>query len=80
MIDWKVRVKNPLLLSQIALSIFAPILAYFGLTAEDLTTWESVFDLIINALSNPYVVFTIFISLWNAINNPTVKGLGDKEK
>jgi phi LC3 family holin len=79
-IDWKARLKNPLFLVQLFLAIFVPILGYFGLTAKDLTTWKSVLDLIVNALSNPYVVSLIVVSLWNAINDPTSKGLGDKNK
>ena len=35
----KVRVKNPVFWVQIVLSILTPILAYAGLTAQDLTTW-----------------------------------------
>lgn len=79
-IDWKKRFKNPLFIAQLGLSMFAPILAYYGLTAQDLTTWKSVGDLIVNAISNPYVVGTIVVSVWNAINNPLSKGFGDQEE
>lgn len=77
MINWKVRFKNPIFLSQLALSIFVPILSYFGLTAQDLTTWGSVFNLLFKAFSNPYVVGLIVISLWHAVNDPTTKGIED---
>jgi len=80
MINMKVRIKNPVFWSQILLSVFVPILGYFGLTAQDLTTWQSVYDLIVNALANPYVVGLIVVSLWNAINDPTTKGLRDSEQ
>lgn len=78
-INWKDR-KNGIFVAQILLSIFMPILGYFGLTAQDLTTWSSLFELIVKALSNPYVLGTIIVSVWNAVNNPTIKGLGDKEQ
>lgn len=77
MINWKVRFRNPIFWTQIALSVFVPILAYFELTAQDLITWGSVFNLIVNAFSNPYVVGMVVVSVWNAINNPISKGLQD---
>lgn len=77
MINWKVRFKNPIFLVQLALALFLPILSYFGLTAQDLTTWGSVFNLLFKAISNPYVVGLIVVSLWHAINDPTTKGIED---
>lgn len=52
----KVRVKNPVFWVQIVLSILTPVLAYAGLTAQDLTTWSKVGELIVGAISNPYVL------------------------
>lgn len=40
MINWKVRMKNPMFWVQILLSVIMPILAYLGLTAEDLSSWS----------------------------------------
>ncbi|AOH54503.1 phage holin [Peribacillus muralis] len=77
MINWKVRFKNPLFITQLFLAVFVPILGYFGLTAQDLTTWGSVYNLLVDSLSNPYVVVIMVISLWNAINDPTTKGVKD---
>lgn len=79
-INWKVRFKNRVFLAQILLAFFVPILAYYGLTAQDLTTWKSLFDLIVDALSNPYVVFTVGVSIFNAVNDPTTQKLSDSEK
>lgn len=79
-INFKVRFKNPMFLAQIILAIGAPLLAYYGLTAQDLTTWGSVFNLIRDALLNPYVLGMIAISLYNALIDPTVAGLGDSKQ
>ena len=54
-INWKVRFKNPLFLAQLGMSILVPILAYAGLTVQDLTTWKALSDLLLGAFSNPYV-------------------------
>ena len=76
-INFKVRFKNPAFLFNIGLAIATPILSYFGLTFSDMTTWHGIGDLIFKALGNPYVVGLIAVSVWNAINDPTVSGFSD---
>lgn len=76
----KVRFKNPVFIFQIVLSIFTPILAYAGLSVKDLTTWKALIDLIINAISNPYVLSLVAVSVWNALNDPTTHGLSDSKQ
>lgn len=80
MINFKVRFKNPTFLIQLFLTLLVPVLSYYGLTAQDLTTWSALFELIKDALSNPYVLGTVAIGLWNAINDPTTKGVSDSEQ
>ena len=76
----KVRVKNPVFWVQIFLSILTPILAYAGLTAQDLTTWAKLGEVFIMALSNPYVLGIVALSVWNALNDPTTKGITDSKR
>jgi phi LC3 family holin len=76
-INWRVRFRNPMFYAQMVFAFIIPILGYFGLTAQDITTWGKLFDLILQAISNPYVVLLIVGSLWNAINDPTTKGISD---
>lgn len=75
----KVRFKNPVFIVQIFLSILIPILSYAGLTLQDLTTWQMFGDLLLQALSNPYVLMLIACSVWNALNDPTTAGLTDSK-
>ncbi|GEQ32146.1 hypothetical protein B795N_00280 [Marinilactibacillus psychrotolerans] len=79
-INWKVRFKNPQFIAQIAISIFVPILGYAGLTAQDLTSWAILLDLIIDAISNPYVLMIVAVSVYNAIQDPTTAGIGDSRQ
>nr|DAJ86245.1 MAG TPA: holin [Bacteriophage sp.] len=81
-INWKVRFnkKNILFITQVAISIVIPILTYFGLQASDLTTWGKVWETFIAAISNPYVVIMALMSLFNAITDPTTKGISDSDK
>lgn len=76
-INWKVRFKNPLFVAQLCMSILVPILAYAGLTVQDLTTWKALWDLLLGAFSNPYVLGLVAISVYNAVLDPTTKGLND---
>ena len=76
-INWRVRLKNPVFIAQLGLAVLLPVLAYFGLDGTDLTSWGVLFDTLWKAISNPYVVFLILGSLWNAVNDPTTHGATD---
>lgn len=78
--NWKVRFKNPLFIAQMILAVLTPILAYAGLTVKDLTTWKALGDLLISALSNPYVLGLVVVSLFNAVTDPTTSGVKDSEQ
>ena len=73
----KVRFKNPVFIIQIILAIFTPLLAYMGLTAQDLVSWPILGEVLLNAIRNPYVLVLIIISVWNALNDPTTSGVKD---
>ena len=73
----KVRFKNPVFIARFLLAVLTPVLAYAGLTAQDLTTWSALGDLLMSAISNPYVLSLVVVSVWNALNDPTTKGLKD---
>lgn len=74
-LNLKVRLKNPVFIVQLALSILMPILAYFGLTVDQLTSWIVLIDLLWDAIQNPFVVGTIITSVWATLNDPTTNGL-----
>lgn len=76
-INLLIRFKNPIFIIQLILAVLTPILAYAGLKAEDLTTWDTLLKVLIDALGNPYVLSLVFVSVWNAINDPTTPGITD---
>lgn len=78
--NWKVRFKNPLFIAQMILAVLTPILAYAGLTVKDLTTWQALGDLLMSALSNPYVLGLVVVSVFNAVTDPTTSGVADSEQ
>lgn len=79
MINWKVRIRNPLFWVQVILAVLMPILAYMGLTVEDLTSWTILGATLLEAVKNPYVLGLVVVSVWNAINDPTTEGVSDSK-
>lgn len=63
MINLKVRFKNPVFLAQLGMAILLPILAYFGLTVEDMNSWSTLGKTLFDAISNPYVVSLVIVSV-----------------
>ena len=80
MINFKVRFRNPVFIAQLVLAVLTPILAYAGLTVADLTTWEALGDLLLGAISNPYVLGLVIVSVFNAVTDPTTEGVKDSER
>lgn len=78
-INWEVRFKNPVFWRNIIISVVAPILAYMGVGWESMTTWGALWELFVQAISNPVIVVAVICSVWNAINDPTTKGDSDSE-
>lgn len=79
-INWKVRVKNPLFWVEIGAAILLPILAYLGLSWEDMTSWAALGEVLFSAIQNPVIVVATVVSVWNAITDPTTKGISDSEQ
>lgn len=75
--NFRIRFKNPVFIVQLILAILTPILAYMGLTLQDLTSWSVLFQILLDALKSPYVLSLILVSVWNALNDPTTAGLSD---
>lgn len=76
-INWKIRVKNVSFWVSVAVAVVTPVLAYFGLTAQDITTWGAIWDVTVQAVSNPYVLLMVVVSVYNAIVDPTTTGITD---
>jgi phi LC3 family holin len=78
-INLQVRLKNPVFWVNVLGTILLTALSYLSLTAQDLTTWGSVKDLIVNIFTNPYLLGLCIWNIWNAVYDPTTKGVSDSE-
>lgn len=79
-INWKVRVKNPLFWAEVAASVVLPILTYMGMSWQDMTSWQALGELFVSAVQNPVIVVAVIVSVWNAVTDPTSKGLSDSSR
>lgn len=79
-INWKVRLKNPIWWAEVAAALLLPMLAAVGLRWEDMTEWNTLFEVLKAAVQNPVTVTAVAVSLWNAVTDPTTAGLGDSSR
>lgn len=80
MINWKARLKNPTFWISVVIAVVTPVLAYMGLTAQDITTWGALWDVITGAAANPYILLMVAVSVYNAVIDPTTPGFSDAVK
>ena len=62
------------------MAILLPIIGYFGLEVENLTSWQILLNALTDAIQNPYVLGLVVVSIWNTLIDPTTKGLSDSER
>jgi phi LC3 family holin len=79
-IDLKSRVKNYSFWIGLIGVIGGVLLPYFGLAAEDLTTWSGVFDVLIATVKNPFLLVSLILAVMSFIgvlSDPTTPGITD---
>lgn len=81
-INWKVRfnAKNKAFIARVFVAVLVPILVYYGLEVKDLTSWDAVFNLVVKAISNPFVIGTAVVNFINILPDPTTAGFSDSNR
>ena len=82
-IKWKVRIKSPQFWIGILGVIASPVLAYYGLSYADMTTWESIGNVLAQFFTNPFLIGTVVmavLSFIGVLTDPTTKGVSDSEQ
>lgn len=74
------RLKNPVFVVNCLVSALLVVLSYYNIQPKDLTTWGDVWQLIVETVSNPYLLVQFLWSLWCAWHNPTTPGIRDNVK
>lgn len=79
MINWKIRFTkdNISFILRFMISLSIPILIYLGIEAKDLTTWQTLGDVLIKTITNPYLLGLTVVNAINILFDPTTEGLSD---
>lgn len=77
MINWKVRLKNPLFWFAILAAVSAPMFTAAGVEWEDMTSWAILWETIVSAVMNPFVVGCMVVAVYGVVNDWTTDGFGD---
>lgn len=80
--NWKVRFNkdNISFILRFMAALFIPVLAYLGLEVTDLTSWHMIGDVLLQFISNPFLIGLTIINALNMMVDPTTKGLTDSEQ
>ena len=79
-INWKVRFKNPMFWLGIIVAVVVTALAQLGMSWEQVTSWTTLGETLLKAISNPVTVVAVITNVYNAIVDPTTAGLTDSRK
>lgn len=81
-INWKIRFTkdNILFIIRVLIAVLTPALAIAGLDVKDLTSWSAVLDILVQIVTNPYLLGLTIIGFLNILPDPTTKGIGDSEQ
>ncbi|MBQ7965871.1 MAG: phage holin [Ruminococcus sp.] len=78
-INWKVRFKNPMFWAGIIVAVVATVTAQLGLSIDSITTWSQLFVALKEAVCDPVVVVAVVTAVYNAVIDPTTKGVCDSK-
>ena len=78
-INWKIRLKNPVFVAQLACAVVMPLITGMGYEWSQMTTWATLGEVIAAALGNPVVVVAMVVSVFNLITDPTTSGISDSK-
>ena len=81
-INWKVRFnkENTTFIIRFIAALLIPVLAYLGLEIKDLTTWETIGQVLLQFISNPFLLGLTVVNALNMIPDPTTHGITDSNE
>jgi len=82
-INWVVRAKNPWFWIGLIGVIFSPVMVAMGISQTDLTSWNSVLEVIKTFITTPYLVFAAIgavLGFFGVSVDMTTKGLSDSNQ
>ncbi len=74
-VNLEVRKKNP----WFWVGVGATVLAATGISPEMLTSWESVYNAIVDLVKNPYMLGCVALAILGVFVDPTTDGFSDSD-
>jgi phi LC3 family holin len=75
-INFKVRAKNP----YFWVGLVGVILAAMGVDASMFTSWSTVWDAIVELVTNPFMLGSVVLAVLGVLVDPTTKGVSDSSQ
>jgi phi LC3 family holin len=75
-LNFKVRAKNP----YFWIGLVGVILAAMGVDASMFTSWGAVWDAIVGLVTNPFMLWSVFLAVIGVLVDPTTKGIADSSQ
>ena len=75
-INIPVRFKNP----WFWVGLCGTILAAMGVSPEMFTSWDAVWEAVVNMVSNPYILVSVVLAVLGVFVDPTTSGISDSKR
>ena len=75
-INIPVRFKNP----WFWVGLCGTILAAMGVYPEMFTSWDAVWEAVVNMVSNPYMLVSVVLAVLGVFVDPTTSGISDSKR
>ena len=75
-INIPVRFKNP----WFWVGLCGTILTAMGVSPEMFTSWDAVWEAVVNMVSNPYMLISVVLAVLGVFVDPTTSGISDSKR
>ena len=75
-INIPVRFKNP----WFWVGIGGVIMSAMGVSPETFTSWDAVWEAVVNMVSNPYMLVSVVLAVLGVFVDPTTSGISDSNR
>ena len=75
-INIPVRFKNP----WFWVGLCGTVLAAMGVSPEMFTSWDAVWEAVVNMVSNPYMLVSVVLAVLGVFVDPTTSGISDSKR
>ena len=75
-INIPVRFKNP----WFWVGIGGVIMSAMGVSPETFTSWDAVWEAVVNMVSNPYMLVSVVLAVLGVFVDPTTAGISDSKR